>query len=98
MLDLGGDVGALLVELDSMPPSGELEACPTGRPPADRFHTGVHRRARRDGGDGDTLVALFPAVRAGVYDVLDAQGRAVLRVHVAGGAVTNARLDGRPHR
>ena len=38
VLDIGEDVGALVVYLPEDTPSGELEACPEGRP-ADHFHT-----------------------------------------------------------
>src|SRR4029453_9914139 len=51
MLDIGGDVGAMVVYLDGPTASGELEACPAGGP-AERFHTGVHLREIGGGGGG----------------------------------------------
>jgi hypothetical protein len=88
LLDIGGEVGALVVYLPAPPPSGELEACPTGQPSA-RFHTGVHLR---ETGVGPAHVALFPSVLRGVYDVLGEAGTPIARVAVPGGAVSEIDL------
>jgi hypothetical protein len=87
LLDLGGDVGALVVHLPGPPPSGEIEARPAGAPGA-RFHTGVHRRATPA---GETWAAVFPDVWAGDYDLLGPDGGPIARVVVTGGRV--AELD-----
>ena len=87
VLDVGGEVGALVVRLAAVPPGGELEAQPAGDP-SHRFHTGVHLRAV---GDRRRPVALFPEVAEGVYEILDGSGRPVATVEVAGGRV--AELD-----
>ena len=92
VLDIGGDVGAIVVYLSAAPGSGELEACPTGAP-ARRFHTGVHPRAVAG---SQVWAALFPAVAAGRYDLLDEHGEPVVCVTVAGGAVVE--VDLRPSR
>lgn len=84
VLDIGGDVGALVVYLPELTASGELEAHPTGMPTA-RFHTGVHQR---DGG----WVAIFPEVVEGPYDLLDANGSTCSQVVVTGGEVTQLDL------
>jgi hypothetical protein len=91
VLDIGGDVGALVVYLSAPTPSGELEACPSGRLDG-RFHTGVHVR---ETGAGPAHVALFPEVAAGSYDVLDEYDVSVARVEVSGGSVSE--LDLRVH-
>jgi hypothetical protein len=88
LLDIGGEVGALVVYLDRRPASGELEACPADRP-ADRFHTGVHLRAV---GPGEVPVAVFPEVGGGAYDLLDDGGTPVARVRVTGGQVREVDL------
>src|SRR4051794_17730557 len=93
VLDIGGDVGALLVEVDVMPAGGELHARRAGDPSAAAFHTGVHSRWA---GKTVTNVALFPAVRSGTYDVLGQRGAPSLRVVVAGGEVTTAVLTFTP--
>lgn len=88
MLDIGGDVGALVVYLAGPVPGDELEACPAGQVTR-RFHTGVHRwRNAHD----EAYVAVFPEVVAGLYDVLDEQSAPIARIEVAGGQVTEVNL------
>jgi hypothetical protein len=87
VLDIGGDVGAIVVRLSHQTLSGELEACPTDAP-EHRFHTGVHFR-------GDTTrttyIAVFPQVTEGHYDILHHDGTTRATVEVIGGGV--AELD-----
>jgi hypothetical protein len=91
VLDIGGDIGALVVQLDVMTQTGELEACPWARPDL-RFHTGVHWRDV----DGQRVaVAVYPAVVEGSYDILDAELRPIGRVRVEGGKVAQLRLTPR---
>lgn len=95
MLDIGGDVGAFIVELDHVPASGELEACPVGQPDR-RFHTGVHLRPALR---GHRAIAVYPSVPAGEYEILDGEGRVIGSVVVCGGRVSELRLvseAGRP--
>lgn len=84
VLDIGGDVGAVLVQLGGPTPSGELEMCPTGARGA-RFHTGVHERH-------GAWIAVFPEVHTGRYDVLDDDLRVVASVDVVGGEVAELEL------
>jgi len=88
VLDIGDDVGALLVRLEDVPASGELHAEPSGRP-SERFHTGVHRRS--DDGHWVAL-ALFPSVVAGRYDILDENMQPAATVDVSGGCVQEVDL------
>jgi hypothetical protein len=83
VLDIGGDVGALVVVLAGQTPSGELEACPITDPAA-RFHTGVHRRGE---GDLAAWTAVFPAVVQGHYHLLQHDGAPMAAVAVTGGQV-----------
>jgi hypothetical protein len=87
VLDIGDDVGALVVYLSGDTPSGELKACPEGRP-ADHFHTGVHPRPI---GGETVFTAVFPEVIDGSYQVLDDGGIPMALVRVTGGHV--AELD-----
>jgi hypothetical protein len=91
VLDIGGDIGALLVYLDRPTPCGELEARPLGEPAA-RFHTGVHARELFG---ATTHVALYPEVAQGTYEILDHRLEPIAIVHVGGGTVTE--LDLRAH-
>lgn len=93
VLDIGGEVGALVVYLADQTPTGELEACPAGEPGA-RFHTGVHQRSITAGPsgrgrqrDGWAWTAVFPEITEGHYELLDAAGRPMADVTVAGGHV-----------
>lgn len=88
LLDIGGDVGALVVYLDAVTPSGELQACPAGRP-GERFHTGVHLR---DLGAGRVAAAVYPQVRRGRYQILDDRDAPVALVRVDGGRVSELDL------
>ena len=87
VLDIGGEVGALVVYLASVPPGGELEARPVGDD-SRRFHTGVHTRSSDQ---GDVLVAIFPEVLGGTYELLDVKGspdaQPIAEVTVLGGEV-----------
>jgi hypothetical protein len=83
VLDIGGDVGALVAVLSDRTPSGELEACPVGDPTA-RFHTGVHRRGL---GARAAWTAVFPAVVQGHYQLLHHDGTPLAAVTVTGGQV-----------
>ncbi len=86
VLDIGGEVGALIVYLATLPATGELHACPTSSPvdPAARFHTGVHPRVI----DGtSTLVAIYPEVVEGTYHLLDNAGLPMAQVAIMGGQV-----------
>jgi hypothetical protein len=102
VLDIGGEVGALVVYLADPTSTGELEACPVGEPAA-RFHTGVHRRVigygprhgsrvhgrSGRGGDDDAWAwtAVFPEVIEGSYHLLDNDGAPLAHVTVTGGSV-----------
>jgi hypothetical protein len=83
VLDIGGEVGALVVYLAAETPTGELEACPVDDPTA-RFHTGVHHRAV---GRGFAWTAVFPEVSHGSYHLLDDDGFPLADVTIAGGTV-----------
>lgn len=90
MLDIGGDVGAIIVRLPDDTPSGELMACRRGRP-ASHFHTGVHLRTV-DG--GEAWVAVFPEVVAGEYSLLTDDGEEHTSFEVTGGQVTSLDVRG----
>jgi hypothetical protein len=91
VLDIGDEVGAMVVYLDGPTGTGELEACPIGRP-AEHFHTGVHPR---DLGGETVMVAVFPEVVVGSYHILDDAGVPVALVHVRGGEVAEVDLRAR---
>jgi hypothetical protein len=83
VLDVGGDVGALVVVLGDAPDVDELDIQPVGDP-SRRFHTGVHARSV-DG--APTRTAVYPEVVAGRYELLDGGGRPFAEVTATGGEV-----------
>jgi hypothetical protein len=83
VLDIGGDVGAMVVYLGGQATGEELDIQPVGDP-GGRFHTGIHPRPL----DGDVVrVAVFPEVRTGDYELLDELGAPFASVAAAGGEV-----------
>lgn len=87
LLDIGGDVGAVSVQLGGDTPSGELTACPQGRPDQ-HFHTGVHLRHV---GIEQAWIALFPEVIQGQYSLL-IDGVETMPFEIVGGQVTTLTL------
>jgi hypothetical protein len=84
VLDIGGDVGALVIETDARWSEREIEVSPQGDD-ARRTHTAVHER--RIGG-AVRYVAVFAALPAGAYRVwVDEPGLAD-RVVIVGGEVS----------
>jgi hypothetical protein len=85
LLDIGDDVGALIVHLPDAFRGAEIEICPAGevhgaRP---REHVGVHSRGQRGG-----LTAVFPALVEGRYELYrKPDGATAVVADVAGGCV-----------
>jgi hypothetical protein len=88
VLDIGGDVGALVA---TMPPDAdgtELHLRSAHDPTAD-VHTGVWQRGHDAGA---VTVAVFAELVAGTYWVLAADGSDVCRVDITGGEVATVDL------
>jgi len=86
VLDVGGDVGALVLlagpELDQT----EIEISAVGRARTGQ-HVAVHPRRL---GDQVVHAAVYPALAGGSYELWDATGRPALTVRIEGGQVTEA--------
>ena len=92
LLDVGGDVGALVLLTDGEWDGHEIEVSPVGRDDA-RTHAVVHAHAA----EGVVVfAAVFVALAAGRYTVWRADGGIWGRVRVDGGSV--AQLDVRAGR
>ena len=84
VVDIGGDVGALVVNTTQAMDGAEIEVCPAGSPT--RTHTIV--RARELPGGRVVYAGVFPALPAGDYTLLAWGTKPQAVVRIAGGAVT----------
>jgi hypothetical protein len=84
VLDIGDDIGALLVFMDDANEGTELFLRPDGQR-ASTVHTGVWTRNHRG---GHVTAAVFGELVEGSYWVLDADGSNQLAVEIRGGELT----------
>lgn len=89
VLDIGGDVGALVLVAGPDLAEQEIEISPGTDPATPRSHNVVH--ARRGAGRL-AYTAVFPSVPAGEYTVWRRGGGAHARVTIHGGQVTRHEL------
>ena len=87
LVDIGGDVGALIVYLDDALEATELPIESLDDPSLE-MHTGVWRRPI---GDRSVVVAVYPALLEGRY-CINAPGTPSRELTVRGGAVTELDL------
>ena len=88
VMDIGGDVGGLIVRLDEVLESTELPIEFADDPRRD-IHTGVWRRAL---GGESVVVAVFPELRQGSYRIHPANGHLGAEVQITGGQVAGLDL------
>jgi hypothetical protein len=83
VLDIGGDIGALVIHTGPELDSAEIELSPVGDD-HQRFHNQVHARHLPEGVRHN---AVFPRVHAGEYTIWRDHSTAHGTVHVEGGRV-----------
>lgn len=89
LLDIGGDIGAVIVRLDDDLEGSELPILALDDPDWDvSTHTGVWRRTV---GGGSMVVAVYPELRHGNYQIVAPQQTAAM-FEVIGGRVTQLDL------
>ena len=88
VLDIGGDVGALVATMDDDTIGTELHLRSENRPLLD-VHTGVWRRGS---GSETVTAAVFAELLAGTYWVLDGAGNQTHRVDIRGGMLASIDL------
>lgn len=88
VLDIGGDVGAMLVTMPRTAVGTELHLR-SERDPSRDVHTGVWER---DHASNSVPTALFPELLEGGYDVLDSVGASIMHVQIEGGRLTTIDL------
>ena len=93
VLDIGGDIGALIVSMPSEMEGIEIEICPAGSRPAGHVpHVAVVGRPTANGVHHS---AVFPELPQGAYDLNERHRREVaLTVVVTGAEVTTAQWPG----
>ncbi len=89
VVDIGGDVGALIVRLDRELLGFELHLRQDGW--THTVHTGVWDRPL---GDQMVTVAVYPALVQGTYEILDRDGAVRRIVAIEGGRVAELDLRG----
>lgn len=90
VLDIGGDVGALIIITPAAMAGEEIHISPV-RDPAGRTHAVV--RERRPG-PASSHAAVYPALPAGDYTIWRDAGRPAGTARIDGGAATSYRWPG----
>ena len=88
VLDIGGDIGAMVVLMDPATAGTELQLRSEHEPPI-AVHTGVWNRPH---GAATITAAVFPELVTGSYWVLDPGGHDVRSVAISGGELTEIDL------
>jgi hypothetical protein len=90
VIDIGGDVGALVLRAPAQALGQEIEISPVEEPER-RSHVAVHVRHLAD---GDVHAAVFPDLRWGTYQLWSPDGEAIMTASIVGGRVTEATWPG----
>ena len=90
ILDIGGDVGALVLYTGAEDDAAEIDISPGSDPAAPRSHNQVHpRRAPA----GTVYSAVYPALAAGEYTLWRDEHTPEATITIQGGHVTEHRLS-----
>lgn len=89
VLDIGGDIGALILVTDPDWIGEEVDVTPSGAPRSHHMHTVIRRRRA---GTSDIAVGVYPELPAGDYTVWDLDGRPAGDVTITGGQVSELSL------
>jgi hypothetical protein len=84
VLDIGGDIGALILRTPSELSGAEIEISPLANPGL-RRHVAVHPRQLPGG--ATIFAAMYYSLQAGSYQLWGADGTAALTVEVEGGKI-----------
>jgi hypothetical protein len=84
ILDIGDDVGALIVYAEECCLGMEIDLTPVGLPQSHHIHTMIRRRRALT---QDFVAGVFPELRAGSYTLWGLDGQPLAEVAINGGAV-----------
>lgn len=91
VLDIGGDIGALILHAPESLAGVEIEISPVGST-GHRSHVAIRERR---GESGVRYAAIYPDLHAGDYTVFDQDGQPAETVSIVGGQI--AHIDWRSH-
>ena len=89
VLDIGGDIGALVLITDPAWIGEEVDVTPSGAPRSHHVHTVIRRRRA---GTTDIAVGVYPELTAGDYTVWGLDGEPAGGVTITGGRVSELSL------
>jgi hypothetical protein len=85
ILDIGGDVGALILYADESCLGHEIDITRSGLPQSHHTHTMIRRRRAVD---RECVAGVYPELESGTYTVWGLDGRPLADVIIDGGHVT----------
>ena len=85
VLDIGDQIGALILYADEACLGREIDLTPAGLPRSHHTHTMIRRRCAVD---REFVAGVYPEVAAGTYTVWGTEGMAIADVVITGGRVT----------
>jgi hypothetical protein len=88
VLDIGGDIGALILYADESCLGMEVDLTPVGAPRSHHMHTMIRRRRAVD---REFIAGVYPELVEGVYTVWGIDGPALGEVMIQGGHVSEFR-------
>ena len=90
VLDIGGQIGALILYADPAWLGVEIDLSPEGAPRSHHVHTMIRRRRAPD---REIIAGVYPELQAGAYTLWHPDGSELARVTIEGGRV--AEVDAR---
>jgi hypothetical protein len=84
VLDIGGDIGALILRTTAELAGAEIEISPLGEP-GNRRHVAVHPRQLPGG--STIYAAMYYSLEAGTYQLWAADGTVAMAVEIEGGKI-----------
>jgi hypothetical protein len=88
VLDIGGDIGALILYAEEGCLGQEIDLTPVGAPRSHHMHTMIRRRR---GVDREFIAGVYPELREGFYTVWGLDDRPLGEVSIDGGHVSEFR-------
>jgi hypothetical protein len=85
VLDIGEDIGALILFANESCLGAEIDITPIGMERSHKIHTMIRRRRAVD---REFVAGVYPELRSGTYTLWGLDGRALGDVVIAGGEVT----------